>query len=79
MCKRLFVLGIFLDNIKVPPSQTKCLLGESRNTRYNTRYKPKGYAAGVLGTSTRHRVRQRTLAKNNLVFCDGFVLEGSHR
>ena len=53
MCKRLFFLGIFLDNIKVPPSQRKrpLHLGESQNTRYNTRYKPKCHAIGVLGTS----------------------------
>ena len=43
-------LGIFLDNIKVPHSQTKRLLGESRNTRYNTRYKADSPAVGVLGT-----------------------------
>ena len=58
ICKRLFFLGIFLDNINVPPSQKKCLLGESRNTRYDKHYscKPNGYAAGVLGTSTRRVV-----------------------
>ena len=43
-------LGIFLDNVKVPHSQTKRLLGESRNTRYNMRYKADGPAVGVLGT-----------------------------
>ena len=47
-------LGIFPDNIKAPPSQTKRLFivfWASHEIRVNTRYKPDGPAVGVLGSS----------------------------